>query len=102
LGDFERYFWYKYDGKERDCTRELAKFLTRQEKEAYLAVGGPSIKIGEMKQSLLRWYRSYYSGWTERNRKILNDTIMKPGENCTLYCMRLDVIAKRAYPGHPR
>ena len=58
LRDFERYFWYKYDGKERDCTRELAKFLTRQEKEAYLAVGGPSIKIGEMKQSLLRWYRS--------------------------------------------
>ena len=27
---------------------------------------------------------------------------MKPGENFTLYCMRLDVIAKRAYPGDPR
>ena len=102
LNHFERYFWNRYDGTERDCTRELSKFLTGKEKEVYCAIGGAHIKYPEMKQSLLQYDKANEYGKINENRQNFNCASMKSGESFTLYCMRLRRMAQIAYPKNMR
>lgn len=98
LDDYERYFRTKYDGNERDCTKELARFISGEVRDAYDALGGSRLKYREMKPSLLQWYKSQCVGQTHRCKGELKKIMMKKGESYKLYCMRLQELANRAYP----
>ena len=98
LDDYERYFRAKYDGTERDCTKELARFISGEVKDAYDALGGSRLKYRDMRPSLLQWYKAQCVGRTHKFKGELKHTIMKKGETYKLYCMRLQELAHRAYP----
>lgn len=98
LKDFERYFRTKFQGNQRDCCRELCRFLDGEAKEAYEALGGSRLKYPEMKDELLRWYKTLRMGKTSSVKEELRQMYMKTGESFKLYCMRLQETAKRAYP----
>lgn len=102
LDGFERYFNAKYDGTQRDRTRELARFITGDVKDAYEALGGSKCKYDEMKPALLQWYRTQRVGRTHQNRAELKRASMRTGDTLKLYCMKLQEIAKRAYPNDER
>lgn len=98
LDDYERYFRAKYDGTERDCTKELARFISGEVKDAYDALGGSRLKYRDMRPSLLQWYKVQCVGRTHKFKGELKHTMMKKGESYKLYCMRLQELAHRAYP----
>ena len=100
LDVYERYFSFKFNGTQRDCCRKLGAFLQGEVKEAYDAVGGnqSQMKYKDMKEHLLQWYRSQNVWRISRNRAEFEKVRMKEGETFKLYCMRLQEIAKRAYP----
>lgn len=98
LDDYERYFWAKYDGTERDCTKELSRFISGEIREAYDALGGSRLKYREMRPALLQWYKSQSVGRTHKYKLELKTITMKPGESYKLYCMRIQEVANRAYP----
>lgn len=102
LDDYERYFWTKYEGTERDCTKELSRFISGEIREAYDALGGSRLKYQDMKPALLQWYKSQSVGRTHKYKLELKNIVMKPGESYKLYCMRIQEVANRAYPSDYR
>jgi hypothetical protein len=98
LEGFERYFQSKYDGTQRDCSQELARFITGEVKEAYDALGGSHVKYRDIKPSLLQWYKAQSVGKSHRCQAEFKQMVMKEGETYKLYCMRLCEVAYRAFP----
>ena len=98
LRDFERYFSHKFAGNQRDRCRELGRFLEGEVRDAYEAVGGPTLKYDRMKKELLRWHKSQQVGRTYKRKAELSRAGMKESETFKLYCMRLEELAHRAYP----
>ena len=98
LADFERYFYSKYSGSERDCCRELGRYIEGEVKDAYLAIGGPQVKYSIMKQKLTEWYKSQRVGKSYLRKSEFTKATMREGETFKLYCMRLKDLAYRAYP----
>ena len=99
LDKFERYFKNKFDGNQRDCTQELGKFISGELRQAYDALGGPQRKYRDMKASLLQWIKAQGLGKTRRWKTELQQAVMRKDETIKLYCMRLEEVAQRAYPG---
>ena len=99
LNDFERYFHTKYAGNQRDCCRELGRFLVGEVKSAYDALGGPQVKYSEIEIGLVKWYKKQQVGKQHVRRAELRSATMNSGETFTLYCMRLQELAVRAFPG---
>ena len=99
---YERYFERKYDGNQRDCTRELSRFISGELKEAYDALGGSQQKYRDMKEMLLQWYKTQRVGRSHRWKAELQQAEMKDRESLKLYCMRLEELAQRAYSNDER
>lgn len=71
-------------------------------KEAYNAMGGLQRKYRDLKVSLLQWYKAQSVGCIQRYQADFKQLAMKTGETFKLYCMRLQEVAHRAYPGDER
>ena len=54
---FERYFFARFNGTQKECSQELGEFLIGDTKEAYDALGGGQIKYRKLKPKLLEWYK---------------------------------------------
>ena len=102
LDGYERYFSAKYDGTQRECAFELARFLTGETKDAYEAIGGAYMKYRELKPRLLEWFKSQKVSQIQQSRKVFARMKLKPSETLKLFCMRLEDSAVRAYPGDER
>lgn len=102
LENYERYFKNKFEGNQRDCTRELARFITGELREAYDALGGSQRKYRDMKELLLEWYRTQRVGRAHRWKTEFQQAEMKRNESLKLYCMRLEDLAQRAYSADDR
>jgi hypothetical protein len=98
LEGFEHYFEAKYDGSQRECSQELAKFITGEVREAYDALGGSQLKYRDIKPALLQWYKVQSVGKIRQYQTEFKHVIMKEGETYKLYCMRLHEVASRAFP----
>ena len=102
LDGYERYFSTKYDGTQRECALELARFLTGETKDAYEAIGGAYMKYRELKPRLLDWFKSQKVSQVQQSRESFARMKLKPSETLKLFCMRLENSAVRAYPGDER
>ena len=102
LETYERYFRHKFDGTQRDCTRELGRFLTGEVREAFDSLGGAQRKYIYMKEALLDWYKTQKVGRTHRYRLELRQMSMKQEETLKLYCVRLLDVGQKAYPNDDR
>ena len=102
LEDYERYFKSKFEGTQRDCTRELVRFISGELKDAYNALGGAQRKYRDMKALLLEWYRTQRVGRTHKWKAELQQAEMRINESLKLYCMRLEDLAHRAYASDER
>ena len=101
FNDFERYFSYKYIGNDRDRCRILGTFLTGQPRNVFEVLGGTHLGYPTVKENMLTWYESER---TIRIQKKINDfhnATIKVGENLTLFCLRVQVLAMQAYPKRP-
>ena len=93
-------FYTKFNGNQRDCCRELGRFLLGDVKEAYDALGGSAYGYRDMREKILQWYKSQRVGRSYKNKAELQQASMREGETFKLYCMRLEQIAYRAYPNN--
>lgn len=99
---FERYFRSKYDGTQRECSQELARFIDGEVKEAYDALGGSQRKYRDLKPALLQWYKAQSVGRSHKYKAEFKQLTMREGETFKLYCMRLQGVAHRAYPNEEK
>ena len=99
LNGYERYFRSKYDGTQRECSQELARFLEGDVKKAFNALDGSQRKYRDLKPALLQWFRAQSVGRSHRYQAEFRQLTMKTGETYKLYCMRLEEVANRAFPG---
>lgn len=99
---FERYFKAKYDGTQRECSQELARFIDGEVREAYDALGGSQRKYKDLKPALLQWYQVQSVGRSHRYQAEFKQLTMREGETFKLYCMRLQEVAHRAYPNEAK
>lgn len=98
LSRYEHYFKAKFGGTQRESTQELVKFISGEEREAYEALGGSRLKYPDMKAALLHWYGARSRGKVNQFRLELANARMKPVETYTIYRMRIQEMAKRAFP----
>ena len=50
---YERHFFAKFKGSQKDCFQELGNFLTDEVKEAFNALGGGNVRYRYLKPKLL-------------------------------------------------
>lgn len=101
LSRYERYFNSTYEGSQRDCTRELARFISGELKDAYEALGGARVRYNRMREGLLRWYRTRRGSYSTRYKTEFEQTVMRSGESFVLYFMRLEGLALQAFSRDP-
>lgn len=97
LGDFSRYFSRNFDGTAREKSILLRKFLNGSIRDAYDAFDGPLLTYEALASKLLDWYDSVKPDHLEAAREEFRCAQMKPGEDCQLYCVRLESLARRAF-----
>ena len=102
LKSFEKYFEQKFHGSDKEKSRQLGKFLRGRVKEAYNAMGGDSIRYRELKPMLLRWYNSEKGSSRQRYKEELDGCKMVEGSSVTIYCLKLERLARRVYPNSRR
>ena len=102
LSEFEKYFHHRYSGSDRQCAQLLGDFLEGSAKQAYRAMDGALMKYSRLKPQLLDWYSS--SRTTQRQSRELDfdSASRSPEESYAIYCLRLERLAARAYPGNER
>jgi len=98
LRDFERYFDSKYEGSERDKSRQLGSFLAGSVKRTYEAIKGYQWKYKDLKPELLRLYKSGRSGAREERYREFQNATLPSGESVRLFCMQLERLASKAFP----
>ena len=97
---FERYFYARYNGTQKECSQELGEFLIGDTKEAYYALGGGQIKYRELKPKLLEWYQAQRCSKVHRLK--FEGMEIKPNESLNLFCIRLENGVIKAYPKDPK
>ena len=102
LSDFERYFKQKYDGNDRQCSRLLGDFLTGSARRAYDALGGATGRYQKVKPRLLKWYESERISQRRTAEEAFDCAAMEEGESLTIYALRLERLARVAFPNTKR
>ena len=95
--NFETYFDQKFVDTNNGATQELKEFLPEELIQVYNIVGGPTIKYQKMKDHLMKWYKSQ-SKSTRDFRIEFYSSRMKSTETLSMYAMRLERLANRAFP----
>ena len=102
LRGYEHYFRTKFNGNQYECSQELARFLVGDALEAYHALGGSEMRYSRLRPELLQWYGSQRGGRTRRYKVDFENVQMRDGEKFKIYCMRLEELARRAFPKDQR
>lgn len=98
LYDFERYFSTKYEGSERQQSRFLGSFLGGSVKRVYDALEGSRCRYAFLKEQLLHWYRSERTNVRSRAESDFRKARMSSGDSFTIYAIRLERLAAKAFP----
>ena len=102
LSDFERYFKQKYSGTDRQCSRLLGDFLAGPAKRAYEALGGTAGRYSKTKPKLLKWYESERINQRRTAEEAFDHSAMEDEESLTIYALRLERLARIAFPNTRR
>ena len=102
LSSYERYFDVKYDGTEIDKSLQLGYFLLGTAKVAYEAMNGSCIKYYKLKPKLIEWYNSDRTSMRQKKLIEFNKATMLPNDTYSLYTMRLEQLACKAFPNSRR
>jgi hypothetical protein len=97
MTSFDRYFSARYHGSEKEKSLQLGRFLKGTAKQAYDAIGGGQVKYRNMKRKLLEWYQSERTSRKSVRRDEFHQSMMRPDETCTIYCLRLEKLAEQAF-----
>ena len=100
LRTFERYFYRRFNGTQKECSQELGQFLIGATKEAFDALGGGQTKYRKLKPKLLQWYKVQRCNKIHRHK--FEEIEMRPNEHLSLYCIRLERSAVKAYPNNEK
>ena len=99
---FERYYVHEFTSPhykpdpEEQC-QELGRFIEGELRIAYDALGGSLLGYKTMKHELLAWHREQQVGRSYKLKAKLRKAEMRASDTYTLYCMRLQKFAQRAY-----
>lgn len=95
---YERYFYAKFRGGQRECSMELEKFLTGDALSAYKTLDGSEKHYSVLKERLLDWFRTYQVQGAKRWKRELKNVNMKNGDSFKLFALRVHELAQKAYP----
>lgn len=98
LTEFEAYFDLKYEGSERQKSQILGDFLEGAPRRAYDALDGQRCSYTFLKSELIHWYSSFRASERTRSESEFRRSKMCPGDSLTVFAMRLERIAAKAYP----
>ena len=98
LSNYERYFDSKYDGTDRDKSLQLGLYLVGSAKSAYNAMNGSSMRYPKLKLRLLDWYNSECTSVRQKKLDEFQVAQINPGESYSIYAMRLEELAIKAFP----
>lgn len=99
LSSFERYFDNKFDGTERDKSLQLGNCLQGSIKRAFDAMNGSQVKFSKLTPKLKEWYRNERSSVRQKSFSEFQGSTLLPGDSLGIYCLRLEGIALKAFPG---
>ena len=99
LGEYEKYFNECYKGTDYQCAQLLGDFLVGSAKQAYKAMDGAAMRYSRLRPLLLDWYRSTKSNQRYIRESEFDHATMAPFETLGIYCLRLERLAAKAYPG---
>lgn len=102
LAEYENYFYMKFDGTARQKAQHLGEFLTGQARRAYDAVGGSHLEYPKVRRKLLSWYSGERISSKQSAEAEFERTIMRTGESYTIYALRLEHLASRAFHSSSR
>ena len=98
LEDYEDYFSFKFDGTSRQQAKHLGEFLTGQAREAFEALDGAHMDYPRLKKKLISWYSGERVSSRQTATVEFDRAVMKPSESLTIFAMRLERLAARAFP----
>lgn len=99
LSDFEEYFRAKYDGSSRQQAKHLRDFLGGQVREAFDAIDGTNMGYSSLKKKLMKWYSNERVSSRRQAETDFERAQIKPKESLTIFVLRLERMAERAFPG---
>lgn len=100
LDHFEKYCEHRYAKHKDYWVKELEKFLDGDIKEVYLSIKKPRTKYREMKEMLTEWYVDTRRHRISTKRIQFEQATRKHGEDLSVFAVRLESLAKEAYPRH--
>lgn len=98
LTEFEAYFDTKYEGTDRQKSQLLESFLEGKPLKAYEALEGSRMNYCYLKPELLHWYSSERTSARARSENEFRRTKMSSGDSLTVFGMRLERLAAKAFP----
>lgn len=102
LTDYEHYFSLKFDGTSRQQAKHLGEFLAGHAREAYEAVGGAQMDYSRVKKKLLSWYSGERVSSRQTAEVEFDRATMRPSESLTIFALRMERLAARAFPASRR
>ena len=98
LDHFEKYCRHQYSGHKNYWVKELEKFLDGDIKNVYLSVRKPRTTYKEIKEMLSEWYIDTRRHRISTKRIQFEQATRKHGEDLSVFAVRLESLAKEAYP----
>ena len=102
LKSYERYFAAKFNGTEREMSVQLGKFIQGPARSAYDAVNGTQLRYSKLATKLQGWYSAERT--SQRSNKLgeFQRATMNESDTYNLFCLKLEQLAKNAFPDSPR
>ena len=98
LRDFERYFDAKFQGNDRDRSHHIREFLDETMKRTYDVLDGQQKKYKHIKPDLIEIHNAGKCSSRDKKYRAFHNASLLSSETLRGYCVRLEQLAKKAYP----
>ena len=98
LNHFEKYCDHRYSSHKDYWVKELEKFLEGDIKDVYMSIRKPRTTYREIKEMLTEWYVDTRRHRISTKRIQFEQATRKYGEDLSVFAVRLESLAKEAYP----
>ena len=97
LKSYDRYFESRFIGTDKEKSAYLSKFLKGTAKNVYLSINGASMRFSRLQTTLEKWYEGQKSDSFDELQRRFSHCQMQEGDTVTIYCLRLESLAQRAF-----
>lgn len=99
FSQFEQYCHYQYPGSCDQWARLLPNYLEGSYLELYKQLSKKTLDYTIIKSTMVKWCDHEYQRMSERHLQAFNSAVMRKDESVTMFALRLEQLASKAYPG---